>query len=160
MWGVVLMQWLHVLLAIFWFGSILYADVVLIPTLMKLPTEQHRTFAIPLGLRTDRVLLPVSLLVLVLGLLLGTVFGDVQSFTFLFGTAYGITFLIAFLGTAALILWGNLVSGRAVKRQNASPLDERMIAEGKMSTTCVAQSSASGSLPCLSCSASLWSSPA
>ena len=104
MWPVVLMQWLHVLLAIFWFGSLLYADIVVIPTLMKLPPDQQRTFAIPFGLRTDRVMLPVGILVLVLGLLLGTIFVDVQSLTFLFGTAYGITFLIALLLTAALII--------------------------------------------------------
>ncbi len=64
MWPVFLMQWLHVLLSIFWFGSILYVDIVVIPTLMKLPPDQQRTFAIPLSLRSGRVLLPVSLLVL------------------------------------------------------------------------------------------------
>jgi hypothetical protein len=29
MWGLIVIQWLHVLLGIFWFGSTLYLDVVI-----------------------------------------------------------------------------------------------------------------------------------
>lgn len=131
MWGVFLMQWVHVMLAIFRFGSVLYADVVVIPALMKLPPEQQKVSAL-LGRRTSRVMLPVSILVVIFGVLLGTLFGDVQSLTFLFGTAYGITFLIAFLLTAALIAWGQFVTTPTIKRLNDIALDERMIAEGKV----------------------------
>ncbi len=47
--------------------------------------------------------------ILILGLVRGTIFGPVQSLGFLFGTAYGITFLIAFLAAVATFLWGHFV---------------------------------------------------
>ncbi len=47
--------------------------------------------------------------ILILGLLRGTIFGPVRSLDFLFGTACGITFLIAFLAAMATFLWGHFV---------------------------------------------------
>jgi uncharacterized membrane protein len=44
MWGLIVMQWLHVFLGIFWFGSTLYVDFVVIPAVMTLPLAQHTTF--------------------------------------------------------------------------------------------------------------------
>ena len=35
MWGLIIIQWLHVLLGIFWFGSVLYLDFVVIPAVRK-----------------------------------------------------------------------------------------------------------------------------
>ncbi len=131
-WALFIIQWLHVLLGIFWFGSVLYLNIVVIPTILKLPLDQQRKLTIPLGTLSERVITPVSVLVLVLGLVRGTVFGPIQSLTFLFGTAYGITFLLALLATAALIAWGILVTARATRRLNQIPLDEAMLAEGKV----------------------------
>ncbi|MBA3826187.1 MAG: hypothetical protein H0X24_20090 [Ktedonobacterales bacterium] len=122
MWFVVLFQWLHVLLAIFWFGSVLYLNVILIPTILRLPIEQQRAVTIPLGAFSDRILTPVSMLVILFGILRGTVFGQVQHVTRLLGTSYGRIFLAAALLTIGLACWGTFVSGRAAKHLNTIPL--------------------------------------
>ena len=43
---------------------------------------------------TPHLLVPASILVILLGILHGTVFGPIKSLSFLFGTAYGITWII------------------------------------------------------------------
>jgi hypothetical protein len=45
-------------------------------------------------------------LVVLLGIIRGTVFGPIRSFSFLFTSAYGITWLIALLVSCLLIAWG------------------------------------------------------
>src|SRR5579885_496679 len=56
---VLVIQWLHVLLGICWFGGVLYLDFVVIPALMTLPLEQQRAVSKPLTLFTNRLLFPV-----------------------------------------------------------------------------------------------------
>ena len=48
MWGLIVIQWLHVFSGVFWFGSTLYLDFVVIPAVMTLPLEQQRTVSKPL----------------------------------------------------------------------------------------------------------------
>jgi uncharacterized membrane protein len=133
MWMVLLVQWFHVLLGIFWFGSVLYLNVIVIPTILRLPLEQQRAVTIPLGTFSDRVLTPVSILVILLGIVRGTLLGPVHDVPSLLGTHYGITFLVALLMTIALALWGTFVSGRAAKDLNGMPMKEVMLANGTVS---------------------------
>src|SRR6266851_3465400 len=105
MWGLIVIQWLHVFLGIFWFGSTLYLDI----------------------------------LVILLGLVRGTIFGPVRSLDFLFGTAYGITFLMALLAALATFAWGQLVLTRAARRLDTFPLAEAMQTDGKVALAFVAQ---------------------
>lgn len=121
---VLVIQWLHVLLGIFWFGGSLYLNFMLVPVLLKLPLGQQREVAIPLGARLNRVLPLVAILVILLGLLRGTVWGSVHTFPFLFGTAYGVTFLTSLLVAVAVELWGHFVAGRAAAQLNTFPLAE------------------------------------
>lgn len=130
MWITLIVQWFHVLLAIFWFGSILYLNIIVIPTILRLPLEQQRSVTVPLGAFTDRILTPVSILVILLGLIRGTILGPVHDMSFLLGTKYGITFLVAGLMTIALALWGIFVSGRAAKQLNQMPMSGVMLANG------------------------------
>ena len=124
MWGLIVIQWLHVLLGIFWFGSMLYLDFVVIPAVMTLPLEQQRTVSKPLTMFSDRVLVPAAILVIILGLVRGTIFGPVKTWSFLIGTAYGLTFLLAFLAAVATLLWGHFATGRAARHLEAFPLTE------------------------------------
>ena len=110
MWGLITIQWLHVFSGIFWFGSTLYLDVVVIPAVMTLPLEQQRTISKPLTRFSERVIIPTGILVILLGFLRGIVFGPVRSLDFLFSTAYGITFLIAGLAALATFAWSRLSS--------------------------------------------------
>jgi len=82
MWGLMLIQWLHVFSGIGWFGSILYLDFVVIPAVMTLPLEQQRTVSKALAIFANRVLTPAALLTIILGLVRGTIFGPVQSWSF------------------------------------------------------------------------------
>ncbi len=139
MWSLIIIQWLHILLGVFWFGSTLYLDFVVIPAVMTLPLEQQRSVSKPLTLFSDRVLIPAAILVIVLGLVRGIVFGPVQSLDILFGTAYGITFLIAFLATVATFLWGHFAVGRAARHLEAFPLSEVMKSSGTVAVAFAAQ---------------------
>jgi uncharacterized membrane protein len=104
-------QWLHVITAVMWFGATLFLDLILIPTLTAFPISQQREFNAKLIPNMVRIIAPTALAVVILGLPRGTVFGPAKSFEFLFGAAYGWTFLIALLLAVATILWGGSSPG-------------------------------------------------
>jgi hypothetical protein len=105
-----------------WFGTTLFLALILIPTLTTFPISQQREFNAKLIPNMTRIIAPTALAVVLLGLLRGTVFGPVRSFEFLFGAAYGWTFLIALLLAVATILWGQFVTGRNAEKLAALPL--------------------------------------
>lgn len=123
--AVIVVQWLHVFLGIFWFGSTLYLNFVVIPAILKLSPEQAIAASKSISERSPRVITPVATLVILFGLLRGTVFGPVQSLNFLFGTAYGITFLISFLAAIATFLWGLLVLSREAAKLQVLPTNAK-----------------------------------
>jgi uncharacterized membrane protein len=123
-WAIIVIQWCHVLLGLFWFGSTLYFDIVLVPAVTTLPLELQRTISQPLAFRADRVFIPSALLVMLLGLLRGTIWGPVKSWEFLFGTPYGLTFLVAFLATIATFVCGVFLTSRAARKLDTFPLAE------------------------------------
>jgi hypothetical protein len=100
---VLVIQWLHVLLGIFWFGGSLYLNFMVVPVVLSLP----------LGARSNQVLPLVAILVILLGLLRGTIWGPVHTFVFLFGTTYGVTFLTSLLVASGVELWGHFVTMKA-----------------------------------------------
>ncbi len=118
LWLIATIQWLHVFLGIFWFGSVLYLNFVVIPSITSLPLEQQGPISQKLAVNSDKVILPVASLVILIGILRGTVWGPVQSFDFLFGTNYGLTFLIATLLGIAVYAWGFFVIRPAARRIN------------------------------------------
>ncbi|GHO79244.1 hypothetical protein KSD_70150 [Ktedonobacter sp. SOSP1-85] len=131
-------QWLHVLCAIFWLGGALYGNFVVIPAIGSLPLELQRKVAKPLGSLGNKAMISTALLVIVFGLLRGTLFGPVQSLSFLVGTAYGITFLISFVVALGTLAWGVFVMGRTFERLNNIPLEEMLLADGTLSPSSAA----------------------
>ena len=125
---IIAVQWLHVLLGIFWFGSTLYVDVILVPTLMGLPLAKQQEVTGRLAQRSTQVLLPVAALVIVLGFLRGTIFGQLHSVAAVFGSAYGLTWLVALLTTLALFGWAFIVLKRALERLNTAQGPEQFAA--------------------------------
>jgi putative copper export protein len=105
-WPLFIVQWLHVLLGVLWFGYALSMFFLISPTLMELPEEQGRITNSRLASAGGRVFPIVGLLVLALGILRGTVFGQINSFEDAFGTTYGWTWLVALLGTVGLFYTG------------------------------------------------------
>ena len=123
-WVTYSIQWIHEFLGIFWFGGVLYLNFVVIPAITKQPLENQRQISGTLGKLSDRIFKPVSLLVIVFGILRGTVWGPIRTLEFLFGSAYGWTFIVALLVTIGLVLWGTLVTGRAALKLNEYPVAE------------------------------------
>jgi hypothetical protein len=121
-WSVVVLQWLHMLFGIFWFGGALFGNFVLGPVLIKQPPDRMRELSLQLVEQADRVILPVAGLTILLGFLRGTVFGPVQSVEFMFGTGYGITWLVALLTGIATLAWGSMTT-RTMRRAMLAGLD-------------------------------------
>ena len=121
-WLQVIVQWLHVFFGIFWFGSTLYADLILVPAVTSLTVARQREVVAPIGSRSVKVLEPVAGLVILLGFLRGTVFGQIRSLEALM-TVYGVTWLAALVAAIALFYWAFRVLPPAIERMNAIPLD-------------------------------------
>ena len=108
-WAVFLVQWLHVLLAILWFGNSLSLATITIPAISKLPLVRQQEIGAQLGVQGTRVIDIVGPAVIIIGFLRGTVFGQIRDLNSLIGSAYGLTFLVALLVATATFLWGRFV---------------------------------------------------
>ena len=120
-WLQFVVQWLHVLLGILWFGAALYTDVVLIPAISHMSLERQREIGAALGVRGTAVFRIVAPLIILLGFLRGTVFGPIKSLDVL-TTAYGLTWLVALLVTIALYRWAFTTYTGALKALTTVPL--------------------------------------
>jgi hypothetical protein len=114
-WFLFAVQWLHVILAILWFGSVHYAEVVIVPAFKTLPVNIQRAAAAAIGVRANRVIPPVAGLVILLGILRGTVFGPVRSIDALL-TTYGLTWLLALVLAIGTFMYGMRVVGPTLER--------------------------------------------
>lgn len=94
-WAQVVVHWLHVLFATFWFGGHLARVFFVDPVLRTLPESAAAAFGESAYKRGMRLFPPVIALVGITGVLRGTVVGPIKSFDVLFGTAYGWTFIAA-----------------------------------------------------------------
>jgi uncharacterized membrane protein len=119
----VVVQWLHVLLGIMWFGSTLYINLVFIPAVLPLSREKQQEIAARISPLTTRVLRPTAFLVVALGFIRGTLLGPLHSVQDVVGTRYGITWLVALVG--ALVLEGFIegLFDPAVRRLNTAKAD-------------------------------------
>jgi len=122
-WPVVVVQWLHVLLAILWFGNSLALAAVTIPAISRLPLVNQQQIGTELGERGLRVFDIVAPAVIILGFLRGTLFGQIRDAGALFGTAYGLTFLVAFIAAIATFVWGRYMIVPATRALAAAPVN-------------------------------------
>ena len=129
-WPQFAVQWLHVLLAITWFGAVIYTDFILIPAITTLPPREQRTAGSAIGNQSARIITGAAMAVIVLGILRGTVFGSIRSVDALL-TTYGLTWLFA-LGLAIFtFFWGLKVIVGALERFNAFDLDQATLPDGR-----------------------------
>ena len=122
-WVVVGAQWLHVLLGILWFGNSLVVAAILIPSLNRLPIPMQREVGSRYGEQATRlfdVLVPV---LIILGVVRGTLLGPIKDVGDVFGSSYGITWLVALVAAIGTFLWGRIVINGALRRLNAAPLN-------------------------------------
>ncbi len=117
-WVVAILQWLHVFFGIFWFGSTLTIDFLVVPTLQSLPPPVQQAFGGALGKRAPRVITPIAVTTIVLGLIRGIAGGVIGRLDSL----YGLTWVAAFFLGTGLLVFSLRVLGPAVERlQQTAP---------------------------------------
>jgi len=112
----IVVQWIHVLAAILWFGSAVFFSLLLMPTFPVLPPEQQRRFGRALTDKMKPFFQVVAIVVLVFGIIRGTLLGPIKGLDVLFGTAYGQTWLLALILTIGLIVLGARFVGPTAER--------------------------------------------
>ena len=122
-WLLFVVQWLHVLLGILWFGNALVLDLIVIPAINRLPIVAQRQIGSYIGSRSTRLFHVIVPLIVVLGFIRGTVFGPIKSVDVLLGSAYGLTWLVALITVIATYLWGLLVIIPALHKMDSVPLN-------------------------------------
>lgn len=136
-WPQFVAQWLHVLLGIMWFGTVLYGSFILIPAISTMPLARQREIGRAIGEQGQKVITPVAVAVIVLGVLRGTVFGPIKEPGDL-TTAYGLTWLVALAFAIGAFYWGRSVLGAAIERMNAITEADAVGPDGQPSPTLVA----------------------
>jgi uncharacterized membrane protein len=122
-WVVVVVQWLHVLLGIFWFGNALVLDVIVIPAINRLPILRQREISSYIGSRATPIFHIVVPSIIALGFIRGTLLGPIKTVNFLLGSAYGLTWLTALSVTILTYLFGLFVIIPALRRMDGAPVD-------------------------------------
>ena len=128
-WTLFVVQWLHVLLGVLWFGTVLYTSAILIPAMNRMPLVTQRTVGHFVGEQGFRVIRPVAIAVIVLGILRGTVWGPIKGLDDL-GTAYGITWLVALAFAITTFIWAERMIAPSLDRMNAIPEAEALGPDG------------------------------
>lgn len=99
------LQWLHVIFATFWFGSQMYANLVLWPELRKLPPEHDQSLLANLRSgRARRFTITVAVGTVGLGILRGIAGGVLDRLD----SPYGITYLLS--AVIGLYMIGNILT--------------------------------------------------
>jgi uncharacterized membrane protein len=112
--GEFVLQWLHIFVSIFWFGSVLFADFVLMPGIARMGPAAQLEFGVNVGSRVSRFMIPAALLSIGLGIVRGVTSGDIGSVDDLLGTTYGLAWLVALVAGVATFALGMFVITPAV----------------------------------------------
>ncbi len=105
-----IVQWLHILFGITWFGGYIFMTFGIWPVLLLRPVPEARAFYTDLAEPVGKLMMISGSFVLLLGILRGTVFGIIRSFEVLFNTTYGLTWLVALILTIILTVHGAVSS--------------------------------------------------
>ncbi len=131
-WAQFAVQWLHVLLAILWFGSAMTTNFIFVPAINGLPIDRQREIGGAYGEVASRLLKIVGPIVIVLGVVRGTVFGPITSVDML-TSEYGLTWLIALVAACATYAWALLRIEPSLRRMNAIPVEAAVGPDGRPS---------------------------
>jgi uncharacterized membrane protein len=101
-----LVQWLHILSGVIWFGGYILIDFALWPALLQRPAAEARMTFAALEKYIGPLMAASGSLVVLLGALRGAALGPIKSFDALLGTAYGLTWLTALILALFLTMWG------------------------------------------------------
>ena len=129
-WAQFIVQWLHVLLGIIWFGTVLFNALILIPAMGPMPLGRQREIGRAIGEQAFKVIRPVAVTVIATGILRGTVFGPIKSLDAL-TTPYGMTWLVALAFAIGAFVWAERIIGPALERMNSLPEAEAIGPDGQ-----------------------------
>jgi uncharacterized membrane protein len=101
-WLLAVLQGLHILCGIFWFGAALTADFIVLPVVQSLPRAAQPAFIGALGRRGEKIIVPVAAMTILLGVVRGVAGGVLSSLA----TPYGVTWILAFIAATSLLLFG------------------------------------------------------
>jgi uncharacterized membrane protein len=107
----IVVEWLHILAGIAWVGAHITFDFAIAPGLLRRPAAEAKAANEAIS-KAGQPLFMSGMLVMLLGIVRGTLLGPITSFDFLFGTAYGITWLVALGLTLAVMIWSGMWYGR------------------------------------------------
>jgi uncharacterized membrane protein len=101
-----IVQWLHILSGVIWFGGYVLIDFALWPVLLRRPAAEARATFGALEKYIGPLMAASGSLVVLLGILRGTALGPIKSLDTLLGTTYGLTWLTALILALFLTIWG------------------------------------------------------
>jgi copper resistance protein D len=121
LWGHVIVQWLHVLLAVLWFGGTMFMALVVAPTLTTASAQAQEEIGAQIAQRMKKLFAPVGGLTILFGILNATFFGPIQSWDALWGSSYGVTVVVAVVLGIVLVVFGAGIGNKAATIANAPP---------------------------------------
>jgi hypothetical protein len=135
-WVIAVVHWLHVFFAIFWFGSVLTVDFLIVPTVLGLPAQIQQVVGGAFGQRAPKLIVPVSITAIVLGILRGVTGGVLGNLN----SAYGATWIAALVLGIAVASWGYfLITPAANKLQGIAPGPEFNVAVARIKVLTVTE---------------------
>src|ERR1700733_3138881 len=126
--GTAIVEGLHMLFAIFWFGGTMWANFVLAPATARTSPAAAGEMGAQIGIQAARVIPPVAGLAILLGFLRGAVWGPVTSLNALFNTGFGRWWLIALVVAIATFIWGQRLTGPSAESIGKATTDAERVA--------------------------------
>ena len=127
-WVLGVLLYIHVLGAIFWFGSGLMLQIVFIPALATMPYEAQHPWLQALSANYSRIIGPIGGLTILFGILRGAFAGVFGSLN----TPYGITFVVSFVLAVPVIIVGARFIGPTAQKLAATGSRDEVVALAKL----------------------------
>lgn len=118
-----LLEYLHIMAGIIWFGGAIWMKFVVMPAVRSSGPERREESMRHVARREVPTFIIAGATTIVLGVLRGTVFGPLRTWSALFQTAYGNTFLLALavaMLTAALGTTSGWRTEMSLRRGNSN----------------------------------------
>ncbi len=113
--GAAIVQFVHLAGGAAWFGGSLFANVVLLPYVLRQPSERQRELIRGVILGPERIMIAAALTAAVTGLVRGIVFGRIDG-TDALGTSYGLVWLASVGVAIAVFAVGGRITSPAARR--------------------------------------------
>jgi uncharacterized membrane protein len=125
-----LLLYLHIIGAIFWFGSSLFLEYVITPALVKMQFEAQKPLLLGIGARYSKLIGPLGGLTILLGIGRGISTGVLGNL----GSAYGLTYLASIVvGVAIIVVGAGFIGPNAEKMIAATTREEVVRQAAKVS---------------------------